>query len=262
MKSKNIRRNYSRVIEKPELQQSNQGIYVLAAFFLIALVLLMFRMNSIGSQQEEASLPMPTPFVRQELLATPTPTLDLDPVVDCEYPVECGGTIKVKSSICANTTCCKIADRAFITSQEQCNEAVNKYNEAVRQGNANMEKIFQEYNEKTKSAVENYQNNYPTFSPQPIPTYNPPPTYIPPVAQPTSVLTDEQKQIKKDLLQAEIDQCKANAINKKNKSIQVCYVSPEGTWQENCLSSATSIYENEMEICLYKYEYGISELEN
>lgn len=135
---------------------------------------------------------------------------------------------------------------------EQCNEAVKKYNEDTR-------KIIDEYNKKMDEAEQKYNEARPTIKPYLIPTNAP---YVPATTapQPTSGLTEQQKQIKRDLLQAEIDQCKANAISKKSSSLQVCYVSPEGSWQENCVASAQSTFETALRICVYNYEFGIAEL--
>lgn len=108
----------------------------------------------------------------------------------------------------------------------------------------------------------------PSFKPFPsiksFPSLKPLPTYSPPSSpqpQPSSTLSEEAKEIKKSLLQVEIDSCKDNAIVNKNNSLKNCFMIPEGSAQNNCVNSANNTYENAMKICLYNYELGLLELE-
>lgn len=113
---------------------------------------------------------------------------------------------------------------------------------------------------------------FPSFKPVPTPkpleiiqhveqpTFDAPELDIQQNNQNSTELSAEAIQIKKDLLQLEMDQCKADAISEKNTTYQTCFVSPPGSWQDNCIAKADEKYENALLICLYTYEYEMSKL--
>ncbi|MBI2051215.1 trypsin-like peptidase domain-containing protein [Candidatus Roizmanbacteria bacterium] len=106
-------------------------------------------------------LPEYTPIEPEQ--ANPVvPTIDLDPIVNCNIHVNCaGGTIKMRQSECTNSVCCQIRDKWHL------------------------------YSNRLKCAIDQFKSAPPI----PLPTFSPLPTFTPyptptPFSQPT---IDRQK---------------------------------------------------------------------
>lgn len=144
-----------------EIESAKPNLWPLIILATGAVVLFLSFFDSSDQQSTQPSIDaVPT------IAITSTPTIDPNPVIDCEYPIECGGTQKAIRSICINTTCCTVADKSFITSPEQCDEAAKKYNDALDRYNENTQKIMQDYNEKLdkieakRDCEQKVQSNY------------------------------------------------------------------------------------------------------
>jgi len=146
-----------------------------------------FKENWVQTPKVPTLAPTSTPKLIVKSAKIVVPTIDPDPIINCNIHANCGGGSKqMKRSECSQTTCCQIGDKwYFYLSKTKCQQ--------------------------DQATVYNYSQ--PTFTSPPTLNLKPPPTFVPSdnsLENPNYTYTPSQEDI--DTLiqrrQQRIDDCK------------------------------------------------------
>lgn len=94
------------------------------------------------------------PFIHPNSSPTVSPTIDLDPIIDCKRPENCGGgTNKIKQSECFSKVCCPVdKDKYETLTYDECYKKQSDYfkkqnEEYLKKKNEETQRLLDKYKE-------------------------------------------------------------------------------------------------------------------